>query len=42
MGHVRGARADVIREIESAGFRIIADNPLLRRNYFLVFARIGG
>ena len=42
MGHVRGNRQGVIREVESAGFRLVADKPLLRTNYFLVFEKTGG
>lgn len=42
MGHVRSNREGVIREIEPAGFRLVADMPLLRTNYFLVFEKIGG
>lgn len=42
MGHVRGNRGEVIREVESAGFRLVADKPLLRTNYFLVFEKTGG
>jgi predicted methyltransferase len=39
--HVRTGKAAVIREIEAAGFRLIADESLLRENFFLRFARIG-
>ena len=42
MGHVRTNREGVIREIEPAGFRLVADMPLLRTNYFLVFEKTGG
>lgn len=39
MGHVRSGRNAVIREIQAAGFRLVDDMPLLRVNYFLVFAK---
>ena len=42
MGHVRSNREGVIREIEPAGFRLVADMPLLRTNYFLIFEKTGG
>lgn len=41
MRHVRSGRDAVIREIGAAGFRLVADKPLLRTNYFLVFAKTG-
>lgn len=37
MGHVRANEAVFTREIESAGFRLVEDNDLLRTNYFLRF-----
>ncbi len=39
MGHVREGRSAVIREIEAAGFRFIAEEDLLLRNYFLRFRK---
>jgi predicted methyltransferase len=39
MNHVRSGRETVIEEIEAAGFRLNADLPLLRENYFLVFGK---
>lgn len=39
MGHVRANKETVVREIESAGFRLREDNPLLRENFFLQFER---
>ena len=42
MGHVRSNRQGVIREVESSGFRLVADEPLLRTNYFLAFEKTGG
>jgi ubiquinone/menaquinone biosynthesis C-methylase UbiE len=39
MGHVRGNKAQVIGEIEAAGFRLVDDKPLMRTNYFLEFIR---
>jgi ubiquinone/menaquinone biosynthesis C-methylase UbiE len=41
MGHVRAGKATVIREVEAAGFRFIAESPVLRTNYFLVFEKTG-
>lgn len=40
MGHVRTGKAEVIREVEAARFRLIADLPLLRDNFFLIFERV--
>lgn len=37
LGHVRAGRPEVIREIESAGFRLVEDSDLLKANYFLRF-----
>lgn len=39
MGHVRADQAQVVREIESTGFRLVEDSDLLKSNYFLRFAR---
>ena len=41
MGHVRGNKAQVIREVQAAGFRLIDDKPLLQTNYFLEFKKTG-
>lgn len=41
MGHVRGNKAQVIEEIEAAGFRLADDKPLMRTNYFLEFIKSG-
>ena len=41
MGHVRGDKATTIREIQSAGFHLVEEKPLLRTNYFLVFSKTG-
>jgi predicted methyltransferase len=41
MGHVRSNRAQVIQEVEAAGFRLVADKPLLRTSYFLEFVKAG-
>ncbi len=38
MGHVRGNKARVIEEVEAAGFRLVADKPLMRTSYFLEFS----
>jgi predicted methyltransferase len=41
LGHVRAGKAEVIREIEAAGFRLAADrDQLLKENYFLRFTRV--
>jgi len=37
--HVRTGRAEVIREIEAAGFRFAGEGDFLRENYFLKFVR---
>lgn len=37
MGHVRAGQSEVVREIESAGFRLVEDSDLLKANYFLRF-----
>lgn len=39
LGHVRADKAQVKREIEAAGFRLVEDRPLLKENFFLVFTR---
>lgn len=39
MGHVRAGQRKVVREIESAGFRLVEDIDLLETNYFLKFQR---
>lgn len=41
MGHVRGNKAQVIQEMQAAGFRLVDDKPLLRTNYFLEFVKSG-
>jgi ubiquinone/menaquinone biosynthesis C-methylase UbiE/rhodanese-related sulfurtransferase len=40
LGHVRAGQEVVIREIESAGFRKVAEKKLLTENYFLVFEKV--
>jgi predicted methyltransferase len=37
--HVRVDKAAAIREIESAGFKLLEEKKLMRDNYFLVFTR---
>lgn len=37
MGHVRANKSEVVREIESFGFRLVEERDLLRTNYFLRF-----
>lgn len=39
MSHVRADKKTVIKEITRAGFEFIGEKPVLRQNYFLVFAR---
>jgi ubiquinone/menaquinone biosynthesis C-methylase UbiE len=39
MGHVRGNKAQVIDEVQAAGFRLVDDKALLRTNYFLEFVK---
>lgn len=39
MQHVRAGRDSVIREIQAAGFRFLAERPLLASNYFLEFSK---
>lgn len=39
LGHVRAGREPVIREIESAGFRLIDQPALLKENFYLRFRR---
>jgi ubiquinone/menaquinone biosynthesis C-methylase UbiE len=41
MSHVRGNKAQVIQEVQAAGFLLVDDKPLLRTNYFLVFIKSG-
>jgi predicted methyltransferase len=41
MGHVRGNKAQVIQEMQAAGFRLVDDKPLMRTNYFLEFVKSG-
>jgi predicted methyltransferase len=42
LSHVRAGRDQVVREVESAGFRLTKEPPLLRESYFLRFERLGG
>ncbi|MDX2457232.1 MAG: methyltransferase domain-containing protein [Gammaproteobacteria bacterium] len=41
MGHVRSNKAQVIQEMQAAGFRLVDDKPLMRTNYFLEFVKHG-
>jgi predicted methyltransferase len=41
MGHVRGNKAQVVEEMQAAGFRLVDDKPLMRTNYFLEFVKSG-
>jgi len=40
MDHVRAGRDSVVREVETAGFRLVDERHFLRQNYFLRFERI--
>ena len=40
MNHVRGNKAEVIAELQAAGFKLLADKPILRTNYFLEFEKV--
>lgn len=37
--HVRAGKESVIREVEAAGFKLVADEKLLKENFFLRFAK---
>ena len=39
MGHVRGNKAQVIVELQEAGFRLVDDKPVMRTQYFLEFVK---
>jgi ubiquinone/menaquinone biosynthesis C-methylase UbiE len=39
LDHVRAGKEAVIREIEAAGFKLLADEPLLKENFFLRFEK---
>jgi ubiquinone/menaquinone biosynthesis C-methylase UbiE len=39
LGHVRAGKQQVIEEIEAAGFRLAADEALLKENFFLRFVK---
>ena len=41
MGHVRSNKAQVIQELQAAGFRLVDDKPMMRSNYFLEFVKSG-
>jgi ubiquinone/menaquinone biosynthesis C-methylase UbiE len=41
MGHVRGDQAQVIKEVQASGFRLVEDKPLMQTSYFLEFAKSG-
>ena len=40
LDHVRAAKKSVIQEIEAAGFRLTADEKLLKENFFLRFTKL--
>jgi ubiquinone/menaquinone biosynthesis C-methylase UbiE len=39
LGHVRAGKKQVIHEIETAGFRLVDDNGLLKENFYLRFVK---
>ena len=39
MSHVRANEADVIREVETTGFRLSGKSDLLHENFFLKFTK---
>lgn len=39
LSHVRANKTQVIREVTAAGFKFVREEPGLRENYFLLFAR---
>ena len=39
MGHVRTNKAQTVEEMKAAGFRLVADKPFMRTNYFLEFVK---
>ncbi len=39
MGHVRTHKENVIKEVESIGFKLIDDKKMLKQNYFLSFRK---
>lgn len=39
MSHVRASEVTVIKEVETAGFRLVAQHNLLHSNYFLTFVK---
>ena len=39
MSHVRANETTVIKEVETAGFRLVAQQDILRSNYFLTFVK---
>ena len=39
MGHVRTHKENVIKEVESIGFKLIDDKNMLKQNYFLSFSK---
>jgi len=40
MGHVRTNKAQTVEEMKAAGFRLVADKPFMRTNYFLEFVKV--
>ncbi|HEY7425094.1 MAG TPA: rhodanese-like domain-containing protein [Gemmataceae bacterium] len=40
LNHVRAGQEVVVKEIESSGFKRVAEKKLLKENYFLVFAKV--
>lgn len=40
LGHVRAGKESVIREVEAVGFKLVADEKLLKENFFLRFSKV--
>jgi hypothetical protein len=40
LNHVRAGQEVVVKEIESSGFKKVAEQKLLKENYFLVFEKV--
>jgi len=41
LNHVRADKEVVVREISSSGYKVVADEPLLKENYFIRFEKVG-
>ncbi len=40
LNHVRAGQEVVVKEIESSGFKKVAEKKLLKENYFVVFEKV--